>query len=67
MFMSMYGEVHPKSDVGRTYMSKEWGKEDFLRMEESNLAWYLKISVEQLTKGVKNAEIMEYDNTVNKD
>lgn len=32
--MSMYGEVHPKSDVGRTYMSKEWGKEDFLRRKK---------------------------------
>ena len=35
-------------------------------MEESNLGWYVRNSVEPLIEGAKAAETIEYDNTVNK-
>ena len=35
-------------------------------MEENNLGWYVKNSVEPLIEGVKVAEIIEYNDTVNK-
>ena len=35
-------------------------------MEENNLGWYVRNSVEPLIEGVKEAETIEYNNTVNK-
>ena len=35
-------------------------------MEENNLGWYVTNSVEPLSEGVKAAEAIEYNDTVNK-
>ena len=35
-------------------------------MEENNLGWYVRNSVESLTEGVKAAKTIEYKDTVNK-
>ena len=35
-------------------------------MEENNLGWYVRNSVEPLIEGAKAAETIEYNNTVNK-
>ena len=40
--------------------------EGCIRIEENNLGWYVRNSVELLNEGVKTAETIEYNNTVNK-
>ena len=40
--------------------------EGCIRIEENNLGWYVRNSVELLNEGVKAAETIEYNNTVNK-
>ena len=37
-----------------------------MRIEEKNLEWYVRNSVEPLIEGLKAAETIEYDDTVNK-
>ena len=37
-----------------------------IKMEENNLGWYVRNSVESLTEGMKAAETIEYNDTVNK-
>ena len=71
-FMTMYGALHPKSDIDRVYLSREMrGRgliscEGCIRMEESSLAWYARNSVEPLIEGVKASETIECNDTVNK-
>ena len=68
----MDGALHLKSDVDRVYLSREVGGrgliscEGFIRMEENNLGWYVRNSIEPLIEGVKAAETIEYNDTVNK-
>ena len=64
-FITMHGELHLKSDIDRVYLSKEMGGRG-LRMEENNLRWYVRNSVEPLIEGVKAAETTECNDTVNK-
>ena len=70
--MTIHGVLHPKSDVDRIYLSRELeGRgliscEGCIRMEGNNLLWYVRNSVEPLIQGVKAAETIEYNNTVNK-
>ena len=70
--MTMHGALHPKSDVDGVYLSREMGGRVLIscggcvRMEEKNLGWYVRNSDEPLTEGVKAAETIEYNNTVNK-
>ena len=64
-FITMHGELHLKSDIDRVYLSKEMGGKG-LRMEENNLRWYVRNSVEPLIEGVKAAETIECNDTVNK-
>ena len=64
-FITMHGELHLKSDIDRVYLSKEMGGRG-LRMEENNLRWYVRNSVEPLIDGVKAAETIECNDTVNK-
>ena len=40
--------------------------EGCMRMEENSLGWYTRKSVEPLIEGVKAAETIEYNDTVNK-
>ena len=64
-FMTMHGALHPKSDIDRVYLSKEMGGrgliscEGCIWMEENNLGWYVRNSVEPLIEGVKAAETIE--------
>ena len=69
--MTMHGALHPKSNVDRVYLSREMGGrgliscEVCIRMEESNLGWYVRNSVEPFIEGVKAAETIECNDTVN--
>ena len=71
-FMTMHGALHPKSDVDRLYLSKEMGErglksyEGCIRMEESNLGWYVRNSVDPFIEGVKAVETIKYNDTLNK-
>ena len=71
-FMTMHGALHPKSAVDRVYRSRKMGGrgliscEGCIRMEENNLGWYVRNLVEPLIEGVKAAETIEYNDTVNK-
>ena len=71
-FMTMHGVLHPKSHIDRVYLSREMGRrgltscEGCIRMEENNLGWYVRNSVEPLIKDVKAAETIECNDTVNK-
>ena len=71
-FMTMHRALHPKSDIDRVYLRSEMGGrgliscEGCIRMEENNLGWYVSNSVEPLIEGVKAAETIEYNDTVNK-
>ena len=71
-FMAMYGALHPKSDIDRVYLSREMGGrgliscEVCIRMEENNLGWNVRNSVEPLIEGVKTAETIEHNNTEDK-
>ena len=71
-FMTIHGALHPKSDLDRVYLSREMGGRELIscegciRMEENNLEWYVRNSVEPLTESVKAAETIEYNDTVNK-
>ena len=69
--MTMHGALHPKSDVDRIYVSRKMGGrglvscEGCIRMEENNLGWYVRNSVEPLIEGVKASETIKYNDTVN--
>ena len=70
--MTMHGTLHPKSDIDRVYLSREMARSEFIsceeciRMEENNLGRYVGNSVEPLLQGMKAAETIEYNDTVNK-
>ena len=69
--MMMHGALHPKSDVDRVNLSREMGGsvliscEGCIRMEENNLGWYVRNSVEPLIEGMKILEAIESNDTVN--
>ena len=72
-FVTMHRALHPKSDVDRVYyLSREMGGrrliscERCIRMEKDNLGWYVRNSVDPLIEGVKAAETIECNDTVNK-
>ena len=61
-FQTMHGALHPKRDVDRVYLSRKMGGRGLIscercrRMEEKNLGWYIRNSVEPLIEGVKAAK-----------
>ena len=61
-FMTIHGVLHPKSDIGGVYLSREMGGrgliscEGCITMEENNSGWYVRNSVEPLIEGVKAAQ-----------
>ena len=67
----MHEARHPKSDIDRVFLSREMGRrgliscEGYIRMEENNLGWYVRNSVEPLIEGVKASETIKYNDTVN--
>ena len=68
--MTMYGALHPKSDVDRLYIKrKEGGRglmsvECCVREEENSLGFYVANSEENLIKGVYAAETIHTEDTV---
>ena len=71
-FMTMHGALHPKNDVDIVYLSREMRRTGLIsckgciRMEEKNLGWYVRNSVEPLIEGVKVAETVEYNDRKNR-
>ena len=61
-FQTMHGALHPKRDVDRVYLSRKMRGRGLIscerctRMEEKNLGWYIRNSVEPLIEGVKAAK-----------
>ena len=68
--MTMYGGLHPKSDVDRLYVKrKEGGRgsisvEQCIREEENSLGFYVANSEENLIRGVSAAETVNTRKTV---
>lgn len=71
--LTMYGALHPKSDVDRLYLKRKDGGrglisiESCVRMEENNLGLYVRESNELLLKGVRKSSIIKTDNLVEKE
>ena len=63
--MTMYGMLHPKSDVDRIYVSRKDGGrgligcEMCIKAEENNLGWYIRNTVEVLLKQVEKCRVIE--------
>ena len=72
-FMTINGALHHKGDADRVYLSREMGGrgliscEGCIKMEENNLGWYFRNSVEPVIEGVKAAETIECKDIVNKE
>ena len=70
--MTIGGAQHPKSDVDRVDICREMKRRRLIsckgctRMEENKLGWYDRNSVEPLIEGVKAAERIVFNDTVNK-
>ena len=68
--MTMYGELHPKSDVDRLYIKKKEGgrglmnMERCLREEKNNLGFYVKNSKENQINGAAAAEAINTEDTI---
>ena len=68
--MTIYGELHPKSDEDRLYVKrKEGGRglisvEQCIREEENSLGFYVANSEENLTGGVSAAETINTRETI---
>ena len=60
----------PKVMLTGYMLAEKWEEGDrcegCIRMEENNLGWYVRNSVEPLIEGLKGAETMQYNNSVTK-
>ena len=63
--MTLYGALHPKSDVYRVYLARQKGGRGLIscemcvKAEENNLAWYVRNSNERLMAGVRKIKILD--------
>ena len=63
--MTLYGALHPKSDVDRVYLARQKGRRGLIscemcvKAEENNLAWYVRNSNERLMAGVRKIKILD--------
>ncbi|CAB3978866.1 Hypothetical predicted protein [Paramuricea clavata] len=63
--MTLYGALHPRSDIHRLYLPREKGGrgliscEGCIRTEENSLGWYVKNSVEPLLQQVAKTGVIE--------
>ena len=70
--MTMHRVLHSKSEIYRVYLGRETkvrgliSCEGCIKMEENNLGWYVRNSVNPLIEGMKAAETIECNNLVNK-
>ena len=68
--MTVYGALHPKSDVNSRYVTRERGGRGLIsckrciRSEENNMGWYVRNSIEPLMEAVKRAGIVDVVNCV---
>ena len=59
--LTMYGVLHPKSDIDQLYLKRKLGGrgliriEMCIRLEENNLGLYVRGSNEMLVKGIKKS------------
>ena len=71
-FMTIHRALHSKSDFNRVYLCREMKRnrliscEGCIRMEENKLGWYVRKSVEPLIEGVRAAETIAFNDTMNK-
>ena len=70
--LTVYGALHPKSDIDRLYLKQKHGRrgmisiETCVRLEENNLGLYLRELNEMLLKGVKKVGIVKTENLMEK-
>ena len=70
--MTMYGELHPKSNVDRLYIKWKDGGRDLMsvewciKKEENSLGFYIANFEENLVRGVAAAETINTEDTVTK-
>ena len=70
--MTMHGVLHSKSEIYKVCLGRETkvrgliSCERCIKMEENNLGWYVRNSVNPLIEGMKAAETIECNNLVNK-
>ena len=63
--LTLYGALHPKSDVDRVYVARRKGLRGLIscemcvKAEENNLAWYVRNSNERLMAGVRKIKILD--------
>jgi hypothetical protein len=71
-FLTMFGALHPKSDVDRLYLTRKRGGrgliacERCIKSELNSLGWYIKHSVEPLLEEVKRSKVIEADGCMGK-
>ena len=71
--LTMYGALHPKSDIDRLYLKRKHGGRGLIsikmcvRSEKNNLSLYVHGSNEMLVKGVKKAGIAKTKNFMEKE
>ena len=71
--LTMYGALHPKSDIDRLYLKRKYGGrglisiETCVRSEENNLGLHVRESNKMLLKGVKNVGIVKTENLMEKE
>ena len=69
--LTMYGVLHPKSDIDRLYLNRKHegliSIEMCVRLEENNLGLYASGSNEMLLKGVKRVGIVKTKNLIEKE
>ena len=70
--LTVYGALHPKSDIDRLYLKQKHGGrgmisiETCVRLEENNLGLYLRELNEMFLKGVKKVGIVKTENLMEK-
>ena len=71
--MTLYGALHPKSDVDRVYLARQKGGRGLISCEicvkakENNLAWYVRNSSERLMAGARKIKILDSDGAKEKE
>ena len=70
---TMYGNLHPKSDIDRLYLKRKHEGRDLIsiemcvRSEENNLGSYVRGSNEMLLKSVKKVGMVKNENLMEKE